>query len=226
MIRFYSYILIFIIMISCSDTYPQLKKISLNNWSFRNVKEQQYLPASVPGTVHTDLMANGVIEDPFYRDNEKKVQWVGKEDWVYKTEFNIDNPDDGLKRELVFKGLDTYAEVMLNGNKILSADNMFREFRISDLNQYLNKGLNTLEILFRSPLSKEDSLAKIFFNETGLPNLPVYERIFTRKAAYHYGWDWSPRLITCGIWRDVYIEEYKEARLDRVIINTVLTDDL
>lgn len=226
MTRFYSYILIFIMMISCSDSYPQLKRIPLNNWTFRNTRDTLYMPAIVPGTVHTDLMTNGVIEDPFYRDNEKKVQWVEKEDWLYRTEFNLEDPNDGFKREIVFKGLDTYAEIILNGTKVLSANNMFREFRVTLLNEYLNKGANILEILFRSPLSVEDSLAKIFKHETGISNLPVQERVFTRKAAYHYGWDWSPRFVTCGIWRDVYIEAYKEARLGDILVTTVLTDDL
>ena len=211
---------------SSMNSYSQLKRIPLTDWTFRNAKDMQYMPAGVPGTVHTDLLANGVIEDPFYRDNEKKVQWVEREDWVYRTEFSFDGIKDETRIDLVFKGLDTYSQILINGNNILSTDNMFTEYRVSNFHQYLVTGNNTLEVVFRSPLAIEDSLAKVFFENAGIPNLPVSERVFTRKAAYHYGWDWSPRLITCGIWREVYMEFYKKARINNVLIKQSLSDDL
>ena len=211
---------------SSMNSYSQLKRIPLTDWTFRNAKDMQYMPAGVPGTVHTDLLANGVIEDPFYRDNEKKVQWVEREDWVYRTEFSFDGIKDETRIDLVFKGLDTYSQILINGNNILSTDNMFTEYRVSNFHQYLVTGNNTLEVVFRSPLAIEDSLAKVFFENAGIPNLPVSERVFTRKAAYHYGWDWSPRLITCGIWREVYMEVYKKARINNVLIKQSLSDDL
>ena len=102
---------------------------------------------------------------------------------------------------------------------------MFRGYRVKDFHKYLVKGNNILEVLFRSPLAIEDSLSKIFYQQTGISKLPETGRIFTRKAAYHYGWDWSPRFVTCGIWRNVYMEVYKEARISDVYIQQTLSDD-
>jgi beta-mannosidase len=219
-----SRILIFIILILCGESgYTQVMKVKFDNWSFRNTKETKYLPATVPGTVHTDLLANGIIEDPFYRDNEKKVQWIENEDWVYRTEFNADNTEGN--RDLVFEGLDTYANVFINGQTVLNAENMFRGYRVKDLQKYLTKGNNILEVVFRSPIAFEDSLAKAFYRTTGLKKLPETGRIFTRKAAYHYGWDWSPRLVTCGIWRDVYMEVYEDARINDVYVKQSINED-
>ena len=215
--------ILFVFLLLSNLSSAQLQRVNFENWNFRNVKDTNYLPATVPGTVHTDLLANGIIEDPFYRDNEKKVQWIEKEDWVYKTEFKIENIEEEI--DLVFEGLDTYANVFINGQKVLNAENMFRGYRVKDFQKYLVKGNNVLEVLFRSPIAIEDSLSKIFYQQTGISKLPETGRIFTRKAAYHYGWDWSPRFVTCGIWRNVYMEVYKEARISNVYIQQTLSDD-
>jgi beta-mannosidase len=198
-------------------------KVNFDKWSFRNTKDTKYLPATVPGTVHTDLLANGIIEDPFYRDNEKKVQWIEKENWVYRTEFRIENLEKN--RDLVFEGLDTYAKVFINGQNVLNAENMFAGYRIKEINKYLKKGNNILEIFFRSPIAVEDSLAKIFYKQSGIKKLPETGRIFTRKAAYHYGWDWSPRFVTCGIWRDVYMEVFDNAKINNVFVSQRINED-
>lgn len=217
-------ILFFILLlISSNFLYAQATKVKFDKWSFKNVKDTKYSPATVPGTVHTDLLANGIIEDPFYRDNEKKVQWIEKEDWIYRTEFTVENLES--KRDLVFEGLDTYANVFINGKKVLYAENMFCGYRVKDINKYLNKGINILEVVFRSPIVIEDSLAKAFYKNTGLKKLPETGRIFTRKAAYHYGWDWSPRLVTCGIWRDAYMEVYEDNKINNVYISQAFSDD-
>lgn len=215
--------ILFVFLLLSNLSSAQLQRVNFENWNFRNVKDTNYLPATVPGTVHTDLLANGIIEDPFYRDNEKKVQWIEKEDWVYKTEFDFENTEE--KIDLVFEGLDTYANVFINGQKVLNAENMFRGYRVKDFQKYLAKGNNILEVLFRSPIAIEDSLSKIFYQQTGISKLPETGRIFTRKAAYHYGWDWSPRFVTCGIWRNVYMEVYKAARISDVYIQQTLSDD-
>jgi len=216
-------LIIYVLLLSSNLAYTQVMKVKFDNWSFRNNKDTKYLPATVPGTVHTDLLANGVIEDPFYRNNEKKVQWVEKEDWVYRTEFRIENIEE--KKDLVFEGLDTYANVFINGRKVLNANNMFVAYRIKDFNKYLKNGNNILEIFFRSPIAVEDSLAKIFYKQTGIKKLPETGRIFTRKAAYHYGWDWSPRFVTCGIWRDVYMEVYEDVKIKDVYVKQRINED-
>jgi beta-mannosidase len=120
---------------SCSQNpnkKEMVKKTEINSgWKFSEAGKDDWKSAKVPGCIHTDLLAHKIIEDPFYRLNEHKVQWVDKKDWVYKTSFSVS--DDVLAQEHVvldFKGLDTYADVYLNGKEILKADNMFREWRV------------------------------------------------------------------------------------------------
>jgi len=123
-------------------------------WQFRQAGEQKWYPAQVPGEVHTDLLRQGLIADPFYRDNESKLQWIGKTDWEYQTRFTV---AAGLRQrenvELVFAGLDTYADVFLNDSLILRADNMFREWRVA-CKSLLRAGENTLRVPFRSPINE------------------------------------------------------------------------
>jgi beta-mannosidase len=195
-------------------------------WEFRQGRGYNWYPAEVPGTVHTDLMAAGIIADPFMETNERGVQWVDKEDWIYKTTFDV--PASTLAREhvrMVFEGLDTYACVTLNGDTIVQADNMFRRWE-ADAKPLLKEKNNELTVYFHSPIRVA---------------LPMWERtpwrdiiesgndqsqqggvfnarvgVFVRKAGYHFGWDWGPRLVTSGIWRPVYIESWDEARIDDV----------
>lgn len=194
------------------------------NWEFKESESKDWLPAIVPGTVHTDLMANGIIEDPHYSMNENEVQWIEKKDWVYKTNFNIES--SLLKKEFIelqFKGLDTYADVYLNDSLILQADNMFLEHRIR-MNGKLLEGNNELVIYFHSPVI--EGLKKLQKLNYLIPAIneqaPVNERtnIFTRKAPFHYGWDWGPRLVTSGIWRPVLIKAWDNAIIEDVYVET------
>ncbi|MDZ7393982.1 MAG: hypothetical protein ONB25_13925 [candidate division KSB1 bacterium] len=183
------------------------------NWEFRKVGETQWYPGSVPGCVHTDLLASGLIEDPFYRDNELKLQWIGEADWEYRCSFWLDEPIPQSEQcELVFEGLDTYATVLLNGTKVLDANNMFREWRVP-CKDLLRTGENILEVHFRSPI--REAMPRLHQAPFKLPaaNDPVGTSPYTRKAPYHYGWDWGPRFVTCGIWRPVYLERWHMARI-------------
>ena len=184
-----------------TNSYAQKTvEIDLNsNWIFRKVGDTTgWMPATVPGCVHTDLLANNIITDPFYGDNEKLVQWVEREDWEYKTTFYVDRKF--IKQETIeinFEGLDTYADVYINDSLVLKADNMFVEWN-RRVNRYLKKGVNTLNIRFNSSVRIGNEL------KNNYPiRLPGEERVFTRKAQYQYGWDWGPRLVTCGIWKPV-----------------------
>lgn len=168
-------------------------------WQFRSTDESSWMPASVPGTVHTDLMLNRQIPDPFYRDNESKVQWVAEQDWEYKTTFSPRKNTRQYKQVwLQFDGLDTYADVYLNGREILHANNMFRTWRI-EVSRSLKAGDNEVRIVFHSAVRVSDSLAALSRIKRPCEN----NRHYTRKAQYHFGWDWAPRLVTCGIWRPV-----------------------
>jgi beta-mannosidase len=178
--------------------------LSLNKgWMFKEATESQWLPAIVPGTVHTDLLKNKRIPDPFYRDNEIKVQWVSKKDWEYRKTFTAEK-NMLLKKhlDLVFEGLDTYADVYLNDLLILQADNMFRTWKVN-VKENVRPGTNQLFIRFYSAERITDSLAK-----AALPLVRPSDnnRHYVRKAQYHFGWDWGPKLVTCGIWRNVRLQ--------------------
>ncbi|PWT79888.1 MAG: hypothetical protein C5B44_06205 [Acidobacteria bacterium] len=207
--------------VSHSQTNPALKRISKikisikTGWQFREAGKDTWYPATVPGCVHTDLLKNKLIEDPFYRDNEKKLQWIGKTDWEYRTTFNVTPEIFGRDNiDLVFEGLDTYADVFLNDARLLSTDNMFRTWRI-DCKRLLKLRANTLRIRFRSPINEVLPLiAKINYqlpagNDQGEKTSP-----YTRKAPYQYGWDWGPRFVTSGVWRPVSLEAWNSARVD------------
>lgn len=210
-------ILIVIIFAAFGGADAQMKsEISLNsNWKFREVNKTEWLPATVPGCVHTDLLANKKIEDPFYRDNEKKLQWIGKTDWEYETRFDVSA--EMLKRqnlEIVFEGLDTYANVFLNDKPILDAENMFRTWRV-DVKNYLKQGENILRVKFRSPINEILPRMKTLgyelpaSNDQGEKTSP-----WTRKAPYQYGWDWGPRFVTSGVWKPVNLEVWDDARIE------------
>jgi beta-mannosidase len=196
-------------------------------WQFREIGKTDWLNAIVPGCVHTDLLANKLIEDPFYRDNEKKQQWIDKKDWEYRTTFKV--TPQTLEREhveLVFEGLDTYAQVFLNDQLLLSADNMFRTWRV-EVKEALKPGDNSLRVVFRSPVNEIlPVMAKLKYqlpapNDQGEKTSP-----YTRKAPYHYGWDWGPRFVTSGIWRPVSLEAWDSARVNdlQVIVKKISPD--
>ena len=190
-----------IYLICCLNSFGQSSLIKELNkgWKFKQRNKATWHKASIPGTIHTDLLANKLIEDPFYRDNETKVQWVSQTDWEYKTNFTL--TENELKQDSIyiqFEGLDTYADVILNGHPILIAENMFRTYTL-DVKPHLKK-TNTLQIVFYSA----DSIVNLKA-QAALPLVRPCEnnRHYARKAQYHFGWDWAPKLTTCGIWRPV-----------------------
>lgn len=195
-----------------------------DGWRFRQGRAEIWYPATVPGTVHTDLMANEIIEDPFFRLNERAVQWVDKEDWMYETMLTPTADElSAQNQDLVFYGLDTYADVYLNGSPILNADNMHRTWRVN-IKDKLKPGENKLEVYFHSPIKID--LPKCDLYDYGFNTGPdqsqnggIFDKlvsIFARKAGYHYGWDWGPRLVTSGIWRPVVLETWNGPKIDDV----------
>ena len=197
----------------CSGATLAKQTILLHSaWEFRERGEKpaEWHAAEVPGCVHLDLLRNKLIPDPFYRDNEAKLQWIENADWEYRTTIQVG--DDLIKRshiELVFEGLDTYSEVSINGKLVLTADNMFREWRV-DVKPYLKAGANSLEVFFPSPIK---AAAKVAATDKWRAKTKTEEKTYIRKAAYEYGWDWGPRFVTSGIWRPVKIEAWDDARI-------------
>ncbi|WP_343686976.1 beta-mannosidase [Chryseobacterium gleum] len=184
------------------------RSLSSENWQFKNSKEQSWLPAKVPGTVHLDLVNNKMIPDPYKDENEKKVQWIENENWDYQTVFTVSSRElmnDNI--DLVFNGLDTFSEIYLNGKLLKKTDNMFRKWNIP-VKQYLKAGNNTLQVRFTSAVNTGKELAK------QVPfTMPESPRSFVRKAQYQFGWDWGPRLVTAGIWKDVQLEFWNNAKI-------------
>jgi len=186
------------------------KKYLHDNWAFRQVGKNEWANALVPGNNFSDLLSNNLIGHPFYRDNEDKLQWIEKEDWEYKQVFVLTRDEFLYSNiELVFEGLDTYAEVRLNGQLILFANNMFCEWR-TNVKKYLDVGSNTLTVLFKSPIKYVQERAKDagLTYPAGNDHSDEKLSVFTRKAPYHYGWDWGPTFVCSGIWRPVYLHFY------------------
>nr|WP_321452544.1 glycoside hydrolase family 2 protein [uncultured Carboxylicivirga sp.] len=224
-----SFILGFIALYSCSAGDQSLKSYELQaNWTFRQADKEEWHPATVPGNVHIDLEKAGIIDNPFYGTNEDSVQWIEHKDWVYSGEFSIDKETlDFDNIELEFLGLDTYADVTLNGQRLFSSDNMFVAFS-SEVKKYLKPGKNHLEVLFHSPIKTAMPLhekSKYTYpadNDRSKEHLSVY----TRKAPYHYGWDWGPRFVTSGIWRPIKINAWNDARITDVhFVQKSLTEE-
>ena len=197
-------------------------------------KEKAVFPAKVPGTIHTDLMYNGIIEDPFYRLNESKVQWVDKKDWEYLNNFELSAKEYAKEHhELRFEGLDTYASVYLNDSLILQSSNMHRTYIVS-VNSYLKLGANSLRIVFASPIrtglemyDSLDYLVPVSANDQAEKGSSWGKRVsvFSRKAGYHYGWDWgTTRLVTSGIWRPVTLVSWNDFRITKMNTTYSLDD--
>lgn len=186
--------------------YKVPEKIALDKgWEFSQVGKGEWLPASVPGTVHQDLIDNKLLVNPFYGMNEEKVQWVEKEDWVYRTSFYV--TEEQLARDaafLDFEGLDTYADIYLNGSLLKRTDNMFVGYSLP-IKDVLRKGENRLQVYFHSPIKQTlpqwetDGFQYPADNDHSKTRVSIY----SRKAPYSYGWDWGIRLVTSGIWRPI-----------------------
>ena len=185
-------------------------------WQFRQAGasqpgDEEWLPATVPGGAHTDLLALGRIPDPFVGDNERRVAWVAEADWEYRYQFAV-TPE--LLRQphiwLVCDGLDTLATVTLNGHVLGSTANMFRQYRW-DVKPLLKAEGNELRIEFAS-------VVNYAAQKQAVRNLPGVSQAIpggphVRKAPCQFGWDWGPQLPPVGIWKDIRLEGYGVARL-------------
>jgi beta-mannosidase len=202
-------ITLYLFISSCSFEESSDIVINLNNgWKFTSEIYNTDYPANIPGSIHTDLFRNNLIPDPFTGQNEKDLQWIDTLDWIYKTEFP---KPEGLKTndqlELIFKGIDTYADVFLNDSLLFSANNMFIPWSIKIDPRMLTDN-NILTIKLKPAVREELKLYNILPYE-----LPEGSRGFSRKAAYHYGWDWGPNYITTGIWQDVELHIWNTAKV-------------
>ncbi len=197
-----------------------MKRIDTNQqWKMRILGQNEYHSAKVPGSVYNDLLSAGCMEDPYYRDNELAALDLMKNDFEYIGSFDVDadslcEADEVLLR---FNGLDTIADITLNGTDIGSVDNMHRTWDYS-VKSLLQDNGNELKIVFHSPVNyiaaQYEADPAILGTEDAMRGFPKI-----RKGHYMFGWDWGPRLPDAGIWRDVEVFAVRKARLTRVYIH-------
>lgn len=216
---------------SLASAAPLSTRLLGDGWRFRllpqdsqaaaHPKATQWHAARVPGNVHTDLLAAGLIGDPYVGAAEAGLQWIGLADWEYCDHFDVDAATrTRAHAELVFEGLDTFADISLNGEHLLAADNAFRTWRVPVTGRLRAVG-NELCVQLHSPIKR--LLPKVLAMRNRLPgNYPspfgdeprdAMTQNFARKPSYHYGWDWGPRYVTAGIWRQVRLESWDDLRI-------------
>ncbi|GHT86025.1 hypothetical protein FACS18947_5490 [Bacteroidia bacterium] len=189
-----------------------MKKIDLNgSWKMKNITEKDWIDAKVPGTVFSDLRHAGLADDPFYRDNEDKIQKLFCEDYEYVRTFEV--TEDAFENDeilLCCEGLDTLADIFLNQKPLAKVENMHRTYQFN-AREYLVTGTNEIHIVFHSPKKYIDEHAKFSSLPSVLGNTGVEQ---LRKAQCMFGWDWGLSLPDMGIWRNIYIACNKEAVID------------
>jgi len=190
-----------------------------DSWKMCVAGTGDYIPAAVPGSVYNDLLRNGRMEDPYYRCNEEKALEIMENDFEYVTFFDIgEELLDSREVLLHFDGIDTIADIYLNGVRLGAVKNMHRvwEFPVKEL---LRRTVNELKVVLHSPtkfIREADKKERLPGSMEAMAGFP-----YLRKAHCMFGWDWGPRLPDAGIWRDVKLIGYEEARLDSVYITQI-----
>ena len=195
-------------------------KVDLNGkWQVSGGKLNK-IEAIVPGCVHTDLLKMNLNKDPYFRDNEKELMWIGETEWKYERDFEIDQvileKDEVIIR---FEGLDTLTKISINEVELWKTDNMFRTWEF-DIKNHLKIGTNTISIVFENVIKYSQEKNKEYWmwqSGIGQQSLEGMNRI--RKMQCNFGWDWGPMCVTCGIWKPVEILAFDTARIKEVFIS-------
>ena len=185
-------------------------------WRMRRTDSSEWMNATVPGSMYNDLINAGKLADPFYRDNEKKATELSFYDYEYTTNFAVDSKLKNCDRILLCcDGLDTIAEIFINGVKASDAYNMHTGHEV-EIKQFLKSGENNISIIFRSAsdyVTKKYRETPIYGASESMKGIS-----YLRKAHYMFGWDWGPVMPDCGIWRDIYIKGFISCKLNNVLI--------
>ncbi len=192
-------------------------------WQFNEAGKNNWLPAKVPGVVQMDLLRNNKIEPPLFENNEQQLQWISDTDWKYRAVFNVSDTLLKFKGiDFIFKGIDTYSTVFLNDSVLLMTNNMFREWRV-DGKRFLKPGKNELVVQLHSPSKRGEQEMKNYSQPLPMGNdvAEVKVSAFVRKAPYHFGWDWSPRFLTMGIWQPVLMSAHDKVYITSLQLKTV-----
>lgn len=178
-----------------------MKKLSLNGkWQIKSEAEKDWVEAKVPGSVYENLMNAGLIEDPFYRDNEGPSKAVSERDYTYRRTFALDK--DFLNSDRIYlecEGIDTIAEIRINGRKVMNCENMHMVLE-TEVKDALKAGENEIQVVFTSPY-KEIERIKASHPDMDLERHLFQAKMQMRKAACMFGWDWGPALADMGIYR-------------------------
>lgn len=177
------------------------------------------IPAQVPGSVHTDLLEAGLIDDPYLDNNEAQQAWIGASDWTYRR--RLDWKSDGSERQdLVFDGLDTVADIGVGGRRVGMTRNMHRSYRF-DVSGDLAAGANDIEVAFSSPVRAADAAS---LEQGYRPHVNHHPYNALRKMACSFGWDWGPDTATSGMWRGVRLETWSTARIAELRVVATVVD--
>ena len=209
--------LVLLVLFACSSKQNDIQSLN-QGWNLKTDTLNINLQVNIPSEAHADLYENGLIPHPYGEgDEEKQLQWIPQYQWDYSLKFDVDKDiwqNDNI--DLIFNGLDTYADVWLNGEKILHSDNMFVRYE-KDVKNLLKKRDNELKVRFYPFDAQRDSLI-----ETYRLRFPEKYAVM-RKAAYQNGWDWAPRYLNIGIWKDVELVGWSGFKVENV---SVLTENL
>lgn len=211
-------IVILLLFASCKSNNHEVSQSLNKGWDLKTDTLDINLQVNLPSEAHADLYAAGLIPHPYGEgDEEQQLQWIPQHQWDYLLKFDVDNKvwnQDNI--DLIFNGLDTYADVWLNGEKILHSDNMFVRYE-KEVKNLLKKRDNELKVRFYPFDAQRDSLI-----ETYRLRFPEKYAVM-RKAAYQNGWDWAPRYLNIGIWKEVELHGWSDFKVENV---SILTENL
>ncbi|MEO6693240.1 MAG: glycoside hydrolase family 2 protein, partial [Saprospiraceae bacterium] len=208
-------ILLIIVLLNTSDlTSQDIQKLE-SNWHYKSNDSMAWLPCHIPNTIHKILFDSLLIADPFYSNNEDSLQYIGQRDYQFQTSFNIGTQTLSRRiQELHLTNIDTYADIYLNEILIGHTNNAFRAWKF-DISKQLKLGLNYLRINLKSA----DRISIELYNQ--LPNqLPGGERVTCRKPQFHFGWDFGPKYLSCGILSVPFLTSYDDIELTNSSVHT------
>src|SRR6056297_3508983 len=202
--------------------------VDINKWKLIRSADGSEYSCTVPFDTLSVLQDAGVIPDPYYGDNESRVQWVGKEDWILTAEFELDKAS--LHNSQIFLDLnriDTFSDVFLNNQKIGSTENMFMKYRL-DLSTAVSVGRNILQIRLTSPVRTALNQMKKLPYPIPHQEYPIQSmgRNLIRKVQCHSGWDWGPCIMVSGIYDEIAINCWDDVLLEAVLADTICEEDM